>query len=331
MTLLRQGKREDAIDKLITWQSEYPHEPTFQQLLHKIFDYMAQSSDMPQTIPQPPAQHLLSVPAGQLQTNKPSVQTGQPVEHSVNVSFLLQGSVYPNSQQLSAIWSPPIPAGLAVSNFNPPSRLQFPDQHLSPSVTLSETPKRKRTITEEDDASESKVVDKKRKLDHLQESRQITLEDEGEVERVADEDQRTLKSVTTGTYNNELSDKMNQAVLHAWNKQLHLFERSVDNQLVSCTDTNGDTILHLLMDTDCRVTYIEVLKKKGADVNAVNHAGETPLHCAARRCKRVFVNKLLNLGAHKAIKNLEGKTPYDVAGNAKIKDLLSRPKKEATT
>lgn len=55
------------------------------------------------------------------------------------------------------------------------------------------------------------------------------------------------------------------------------------------------------------------LVSKGADVNAINGAGDTALHCAASWRFLELVKTLLELGADKRITNKMGRTPLDCA------------------
>ena len=74
----------------------------------------------------------------------------------------------------------------------------------------------------------------------------------------------------------------------------------------------GQTPLHLA----ARWGYtrvIELLLRRGADVNDVDNEGNTPLHHAAMGCKAEAVRLLLERGADPAAKNMKGEAPIDIA------------------
>jgi ankyrin repeat protein len=58
---------------------------------------------------------------------------------------------------------------------------------------------------------------------------------------------------------------------------------------------------------------IRLLATHGADLNAVDRAGNTALHCAAEFGDLEVVELLLRLGARHDLKNGKNKTPYDIA------------------
>lgn len=58
---------------------------------------------------------------------------------------------------------------------------------------------------------------------------------------------------------------------------------------------------------------VKLLINHGADINAKNERGETPLHLATRYCFNKIVKLLLENGADPNIKDNEGKTPLDLA------------------
>ena len=70
-----------------------------------------------------------------------------------------------------------------------------------------------------------------------------------------------------------------------------------------------------------RLTIVKYLISKGANIEAKNQIGQTPLHCAARGRTDV-VKYLVSKGANKNAKNGFGKTPYDIAGNDEIRNIL---------
>lgn len=58
---------------------------------------------------------------------------------------------------------------------------------------------------------------------------------------------------------------------------------------------------------------VKLLLRQGADVNAVNAAGETPLHKAVWYPEYKVVRELLRYGGDKSIRNAQGLTPAQVA------------------
>ncbi len=62
--------------------------------------------------------------------------------------------------------------------------------------------------------------------------------------------------------------------------------------------------------------------RKGADVNAADHAGETPLHIAARRGELSCAQVLLHHGARSDIRDRDGQTALDLAREQRKEDLV---------
>jgi len=75
----------------------------------------------------------------------------------------------------------------------------------------------------------------------------------------------------------------------------------------------GQTPLHVLTYNASRdmTEAIEVLLEYGADVNAKNADGNTPLHIAGLTSAREVVNLLVSHGADINTRNLDGETPTD--------------------
>lgn len=66
---------------------------------------------------------------------------------------------------------------------------------------------------------------------------------------------------------------------------------------------------------------------RGANVNARDRRGDTPLHLAAREGALAWVERLLAHGADPALRNREGQTPRDVASadeHEAVVDFLDR-------
>jgi ankyrin repeat protein len=357
MSLIAQRRFQEAINLSLIYQKEYPNEVRFVQLVDCL---LSGNSHQPQTIPLPSAQILQNSPAGG--SNKPTKQTGQtaqpavlaqarsrvvqaqnndshkppqPMSYLINVPQNRVSNMPQMSTAGSPIMPPPISAeGAAGANSHLLSHLQSSCQHLSPRMTTSETStfaKRKRETTGEDNqlSSEPKVVGKRRKIDLGENNLQITYENE-EFEAV-DEDQQTLATITTGTNNNDLLTSFNKALTLAKNKDFKNFKYSLNWQLVRFADTSGNTLLHELVEEDCLVRFIPLLISNGADPDAINFEGDTPLHCAARNGNRAIVVALLKCGAVRSIKNKEGKTPIDLTLVVKVRDLLGEPEKETST
>ncbi|SMC20295.1 Ankyrin repeat-containing protein [Andreprevotia lacus DSM 23236] len=72
------------------------------------------------------------------------------------------------------------------------------------------------------------------------------------------------------------------------------------------------------------VEVIELLVKKGADINARGTYDDmTPLHMAVSYGKPEFVKALLANGADKSLKSASGKTAYDIAKDDNKTTLLA--------
>ena len=90
----------------------------------------------------------------------------------------------------------------------------------------------------------------------------------------------------------------------------------------SLTDASGTTLLG-----KCHSPIVaDWLIQKGADVNAANDNGNTPLMHAAERGYREIIEVLILNGANTALKNNAGKTAYDLArenGFTELSQMLS--------
>ena len=95
---------------------------------------------------------------------------------------------------------------------------------------------------------------------------------------------------------------------------------------VNAKDDDGDTPLHLAARRNSSEAAA-VLLANGAEVNAKNNAGETPLHAAAFWNSSEAAAVLLANGAEVNAKNIDGFTPLDPAiykGYSKLQSLLRK-------
>ena len=90
-------------------------------------------------------------------------------------------------------------------------------------------------------------------------------------------------------------------------------------------DANGNTPLHLACESH-NMKLIELLVLHGADVNACNNAGNTPLlYCAKKRRFHMNIYKLLKQAQPDITKqNNESKTLLDYITPAQRESLLLR-------
>jgi hypothetical protein len=75
----------------------------------------------------------------------------------------------------------------------------------------------------------------------------------------------------------------------------------------------GDTPLHSVAGMDRATDVVRLLIAKGAEINATNNEGDTPLHLAAQWACEKNVQLLIAEGADLNLKNLAGDTPLDSA------------------
>ena len=88
---------------------------------------------------------------------------------------------------------------------------------------------------------------------------------------------------------------------------------------VNAKDENGETPLHLAPTKETA----ELLIAEGADVNAKSRSGHTSLHLAAIGGQKEIAELLIAAGADVNAKDEDGGTPLDTAG-AEIADLLRK-------
>ena len=89
---------------------------------------------------------------------------------------------------------------------------------------------------------------------------------------------------------------------------------------VNAKDHMGRTPLHTAAFHDVS----NALLHAGADPNAVDHAGETPMHTVARGTDRGWVNLLLAAGADVNLRNKRGEKPEEVADPA-VRSIFTVP------
>ncbi|RYO58371.1 hypothetical protein AA0113_g7774 [Alternaria arborescens] len=91
------------------------------------------------------------------------------------------------------------------------------------------------------------------------------------------------------------------------------------------TDLTGRSILHVLVHThvDHMLDLLDKLIEEGANVNAEDYSGSTPLHEAAKLGSSVMVSGLLEYGATINVQNRQGKTPLDLAQAKKHREVVA--------
>jgi ankyrin repeat protein len=90
---------------------------------------------------------------------------------------------------------------------------------------------------------------------------------------------------------------------------------------VNAHDIYGFTPLHIAC---CRgsINTVKALVVAGADVNAQNVNRRTPLHYACNGGHAQVVQLLLEAGADSAIRNNNGNFPQDITEDKEIRDLI---------
>lgn len=74
------------------------------------------------------------------------------------------------------------------------------------------------------------------------------------------------------------------------------------------------TPLHAAAEQAADLSVMDSLLAAGAEVDAQDATGDTPLHRAARRGRKQACRALLSRGANPELKNNEGKTPREIFG-----------------
>jgi ankyrin repeat protein len=118
-------------------------------------------------------------------------------------------------------------------------------------------------------------------------------------------------------YGNLLKERFNTPSTPSIDTQIYMNIRNYDNLATIINPTNVDTKLTDIDDTalilasnttgiDIRI--IELLLRNGANINAQNKYGDTPLIRAASSSNKVVVELLLSKGANKDIQNSKNET-----------------------
>lgn len=96
--------------------------------------------------------------------------------------------------------------------------------------------------------------------------------------------------------------------------------RLTDSEMRDIIDRNRNTLLHLVCDrdyneddTDDSIKLVNFLIDKGANVNAINLDGLTPLHFTCKKNNFPLTVALLNRGARPNDEDFEDQYPIDIA------------------
>ena len=131
--------------------------------------------------------------------------------------------------------------------------------------------------------------------------------------------------------------RYNQTLLHLISHEGHieigqrLLDRGAD---INAQERDGWTPLYIAVICG-QLEFARMLLERGAAVHTPSHKGETPLHVASRKGRLQVVRLLLEHGADLHVRNHDGRTPTEVAsihGKRDIVQLLSdyiaKPEKE---
>ncbi len=100
----------------------------------------------------------------------------------------------------------------------------------------------------------------------------------------------------------------------------YLIERGAD---VNAKEQYGNTPLHWA-SIENRIELAKLLIERGADVNAKRNDEETPLHTASWKNRIETAKLLIEKGADLEAKCNKGKTPFDWARSDEMKELLQK-------
>ncbi|KAJ3170998.1 hypothetical protein HDU88_008032 [Geranomyces variabilis] len=105
------------------------------------------------------------------------------------------------------------------------------------------------------------------------------------------------------------------------NEEAFMAYVSMYPQTIFCTNDQGKTALIVATERGMN-GIIQTLIDMGADVNAPDSTGSTPLHHAAAWGYFDTITLLIACGAHYNVKNVRGWTPFDWAYSVETRDHL---------
>ena len=72
------------------------------------------------------------------------------------------------------------------------------------------------------------------------------------------------------------------------------------------------------LESDNYEVFDHLIKSKGLDIEERNDEGQTALHCAAKLCSGMIVNRLVENGADVNVRDNYGKTPLHYVSRDKV-------------
>ncbi|KAL6984012.1 ADP-ribosylation factor GTPase-activating protein agd3 [Sarracenia purpurea var. burkii] len=102
-------------------------------------------------------------------------------------------------------------------------------------------------------------------------------------------------------------------------KSLNISNLASTSDGLATEDLEGCSLLHLACET-ADIGMLELLLQYGANINASDSRGQTPLHRCIFGGKTTFVKLLLTRGANPHAVNRDGKTPLEVAMESNFED-----------